>query len=84
MRLLASFRSPLSPVGHSQYCVRHVPSFRGPKDHITQGSHIMVPRPNTKRITESMVCGILRCRWSFGPLSLLGTVGVVGYPHDVA
>ena len=34
---------------------------RSPKDRITQGSYILVPRPNVKGIPESRVCRTLMC-----------------------
>ena len=33
-----------------------------------QGSHILVPRPNTRGIPEIMLCRILMFMWSFGAL----------------
>ena len=49
--------------------------FKGPKDHITQGSDILVPRPNIRGIPEIIICWILLLMWSISPLPLDTTVG---------
>ena len=33
----------------------------------TNGSHMLVPRPNTRGISETMFCWILVSMWSLGP-----------------
>ena len=41
---------------------------RAQKTTQTEGSHILVPRPNTRGIPEIMACRMLMFMWSFGAL----------------
>ena len=45
----------------------------------TEGSHMLVPRPNVRRMPEIMVCRILLFMWPFGHSIETGASGGWGY-----